>query len=116
MLTPGRRPAGELPASNASGCSDEGFTLVETLVSLALITIVMTAITPFFTGWLRTNGVVRDRQVAIQLAGDAMERVRALDPAGLLDGRSRVAVLGQWSQAPQEAVRALYSTAMLCAW
>ena len=111
----GRRPADNLPASSASGGSDEGFTLLETLVSLALITVLMTALTPFFTGWLRTIGVQRDRQVAIQLADDAMERVRALGATGLLIGRSKVAVQGQWTRAPA-AVQTAYATAMLCDW
>src|SRR4051794_56830 len=111
-----RGPGGDVLAPGAFGGSEEGFTLLETLVSLALITVVMTAMTPFFTGWLRTTGVTRDRQVAMQLAGDAMERVRALGVTGLLEGRSRVAVLGQWGQAPPKAVQVLYNTAMLCDW
>jgi prepilin-type N-terminal cleavage/methylation domain-containing protein len=111
----GRRPADDLLVSSAPDGADEGFTLLETLVSLALITVLMTALSPFFTGWLRTSSAQRDRQVAIQLADDAMERARALGRTGLLDGRSRVAVQGQWAQAP-EAVRTAYATAMLCDW
>ncbi len=111
----GRRPAEDRSASGAFGGSDEGFTLLETLVSLALTTTFMTALTPFFTAWLRTTGAQRDRQVAIQLADDAMERVRALAGTGLVEGRSRVAVQGQWAQAPA-AVRADYAAAMLCDW
>ncbi len=103
------------PAGASAGTGDGGFTLIETVVSLALIGTVMAALVPFLTGGLRSAHTQRDRQVAVQLANGAMERVRALARAGLLEGRSRPAVLGQWAQAP-EAVRTAYASAMLCDW
>jgi prepilin-type N-terminal cleavage/methylation domain-containing protein len=94
---------------------DSGFTLLETLVSLALISTVAAALGPFLIGGLRTAGVQRDRQTAVHLADDAMERVWALGRSGLLEGRSRAAVQGQWAQAPAD-IRAAYAHAMLCDW
>lgn len=94
---------------------DAGFTLLETLVSLGLIGTMMAALAPFLISWTVTTDAQRDRQIAIQLAGEAVEQARALRGAGLLTGRSRAAVQAQWAQAPA-AVQSGYATAMLCAW
>jgi len=51
---------------------------MEVLVSLGLITVVMAAVTPVMVSSLRLTDQQRSRQVAVQLAGDAMERVRSL--------------------------------------
>jgi prepilin-type N-terminal cleavage/methylation domain-containing protein len=108
--SPGRRAAGR-----AAGAGEAGFTLLETLVSLALICAMLAAVGPFLVNGLLTANVQQDRQFAVHLADDAMERVRALGRTGLLEGRSRAAVQGQWAQAPA-AVRDAYASAMLCAW
>jgi len=94
---------------------DAGFTLLETLVSLGLISTTMAALAPFLINWTVATDAQRDRQVAIQLAGEAVEQSRALRGAGLLTGRSRPAVQAQWAQAPA-AVQDAYATTMLCAW
>jgi prepilin-type N-terminal cleavage/methylation domain-containing protein len=97
------------------GADDAGFTLVETLVALTLIGMAMAALGPFFAASLIVTGEQSGRQVAVQLASDAMERVRSLKGTGLLEGRSRPAVLRQWAAAPAQ-VRDAYAGAMLCAW
>lgn len=94
---------------------DAGLTLLETTVALALIGAFMAALGPFFTTSLSVTNDQRGRQVAIQLAADAMERARSLTGAGLFEGRSRPAVQRQWALAPA-AVRDTYGTAMLCGW
>ena len=53
---------------------DEGFTLVEILVALAVLSITLVASTPFFVGSLQSVNKQRTRQAAIQLADTAMEQ------------------------------------------
>src|SRR5690349_11982829 len=103
------------PAPVLLRADDAGTTLLETTVALALIGMFMAALGPFLTTSLSVTNTQRARQVAIQLAGDAMEQARSLTGAGLFEGRSRLAVQQQWALAPAE-VRDTYGTAMLCAW
>ncbi|GAA2522216.1 type IV pilus modification PilV family protein [Pilimelia columellifera] len=64
--------------SSRSARPDDGFTLVETMVSLALIGTVMAAVSAFFiSGMSGSHGQVQ-RQVGAQLATDAMERVHSI--------------------------------------
>lgn len=77
--------------------SDSGFTLVEVIVSILLISIVLSALTTFFVS---TTGVTRlqgGRQAAVQLATEAMERARKIDPAALPTGRDQQSVTTQWN-------------------
>ncbi|BFU43592.1 putative Ig domain-containing protein [Krasilnikovia sp. MM14-A1004] len=93
---------------------DDGFTLVEVLVSLAVIGTVMTALAPFLIRSLAVVAEQRSREVAVQLAGDAIERARALTGTTALAGRSEMATNAQWVAAPA-AVRPYLST-MSPAW
>jgi prepilin-type N-terminal cleavage/methylation domain-containing protein len=79
---------------------DSGFTLAEVMVSMSLISITMAAFTPFFVGAMAVTDYQRTRQVAIQLAGDAVERARALNGSALLTGRGLTASTAQWAGAP----------------
>jgi prepilin-type N-terminal cleavage/methylation domain-containing protein len=58
--------------------ADAGFTLVEVLASLAVIGVVMTAVTTFFVRSMVTVHIEGARQAAIQVASDAMEQLRAV--------------------------------------
>ncbi|RZU49148.1 prepilin-type N-terminal cleavage/methylation domain-containing protein [Krasilnikovia cinnamomea] len=93
---------------------DDGFTLVEVLVSLAVIGTVMTALAPFLIRSLAVVADQRNREVAVQLAGDAIERARALTGTTALAGRSEAATNAQWITAPA-AVRP-YLRTMSPAW
>jgi len=55
---------------------DAGFTLVEVLASLAVIGVVLTAVTTFFVQSMITVDLQGARQAAIQIAADGMERLR----------------------------------------
>jgi prepilin-type N-terminal cleavage/methylation domain-containing protein len=68
---------------------DEGFTLAEVVVSIAVIGVVMSALTTFFVTTMAVTNQQRGRQVAVQLAADATERVRALDSSQLIAGRAQ---------------------------
>lgn len=57
---------------------DEGFTIVEVLVSLAVIGIVLLAVSTFFVRSMATVRLQGARQAAIQIAASNMEQLRAL--------------------------------------
>jgi prepilin-type N-terminal cleavage/methylation domain-containing protein len=58
--------------------ADAGFTLVEVLVSLAVIGVVMTAVTTFFVQSMVNINYQGARQAAIQVASDEMAQLRQL--------------------------------------
>ena len=61
-----------------SESADAGFTLVEVLASLAVISVVLAATTTFFIRSMATIGLQGVRQTAIQVASDGMEQLRAV--------------------------------------
>jgi prepilin-type N-terminal cleavage/methylation domain-containing protein len=69
------------------GSSEAGFSLVEVLVSLAVISTVLASSVPFFVSVMRLVGDQGQRQVAAQLALDGVERARGLKGPALLAGR-----------------------------
>jgi prepilin-type N-terminal cleavage/methylation domain-containing protein len=75
---------------------DSGFTLVEVVMSIAVIGIVMSALTTFFVQASATISLQGDRQTAVQIATDASEKVRLLNAANLTVGRGSAAVRSQW--------------------
>jgi prepilin-type N-terminal cleavage/methylation domain-containing protein len=85
----GRHPSG-----------DSGFSLIEVLVAIFVIGTVMAGVAPFLVRSLVVSVHQRSEQVAIQVANDALERVRALDPSSLLTGRGKIEVERQWAAAP----------------
>jgi prepilin-type N-terminal cleavage/methylation domain-containing protein len=66
---------------------DSGFTLVETIVAIGLISTVMAAVTTFMVESLRATDQQRVMQTAIQVADTEVEHVRNIDPASLPTGR-----------------------------
>ncbi|HEY0534491.1 MAG TPA: putative Ig domain-containing protein [Actinoplanes sp.] len=90
--------------------SDEGFTMAEVLVAIAVVSVVMLSLSAFFVNSIRIDNEQGDRQSAIQAADDAMERARALQPSALLTGRDTVSSAQQWS-APIAAVVNLLNSA-----
>ncbi|MCO8269128.1 putative Ig domain-containing protein [Actinoplanes sp. TRM 88003] len=82
------------------GAGDEGFSLVEVLVALAILSITLLASTPFFIGSVRNVNKQRTQQVAIQLADTAMEQVRGLKGSSLLSGHGQQAGENQFAAAP----------------
>jgi type II secretory pathway pseudopilin PulG len=90
IARPGTRP----------GSVDEGASLVEVLVALALVSTTMAALGTFFVGGFRSVSNDRGRQAAAQLANSAIEQVRALKGSSLLTGRSPQRSQDQWDSAP----------------
>lgn len=94
--------------------SDVGFSLVEVLVAIVVIGTVMAAVAPFLVQSVNVVGQQRSQQVAVQVANDALERARALDPSSLLAGRGKTETQRQWNAAP--AAVTPYLATMLQDW
>src|SRR5664279_2652382 len=79
---------------------DGGFILLESIIAMAIITLIMSAVGAEFVNGMISTSQQRAQQVAVQLADSAMEQVRALHPSDLLGGRDRASVTAQFSAAP----------------
>lgn len=86
--------------------SDDGFTMAEVLVAIAVVSVVMLSLSAFFVNSIRIDNESGDRQSAIQAADDAMERARSVDQRALVAGRDLASSTQQWS-APISAVSRL---------
>jgi len=93
---------------------DRGFTLIETMTSLALLGVTLAAMGPFFIGSFQSVAHQRSSQAAVQLADSAIEQVRALKGSSLLTGRGQLRSTAQWNAAP--AVLDPYLDTMQLAW
>lgn len=100
-----------LPRSSAPD-GDAGFSLIETVIGLAIIGTVMAAMVPYLVGSLTVVGMQRGKQTAIQVAADAVERARALKGSSLLIGRGKTSAQTQWAAAPAIAQGALNLTTL----
>jgi len=94
-----RRSRRAAPASRrATGAAvDGGFTVVEVIVAIAVICIVMTALTTFFVTAVSAMGQQGGRQTAVQLADDSTERIRALEGSAVAMGRDKTSADLQWA-------------------
>jgi prepilin-type N-terminal cleavage/methylation domain-containing protein len=88
---------------------DEGFTLIEVVLSLVLLSTLMSSMAVLFVGGMQQLTGLQRRQAAVQVAAQALEAVRAVSttPAEngcvkLLQGRGQVAADLQWAEAPAE--------------
>ncbi|NAZ81701.1 prepilin-type N-terminal cleavage/methylation domain-containing protein [Kineococcus sp. R8] len=90
------RPAGD----------DEGFTLVEVIVALALLALVAAATLTFFIRGASSATGLQRQQAAVGVATQHLELARSVSPANLLKGRYAAAVDAQWgaSTAPDLAL------------
>jgi prepilin-type N-terminal cleavage/methylation domain-containing protein len=82
------------------GTGDQGFSLVEIIVALTIISVTLLASTPFFVASIKNVNAQRGRQVAIQLANTAIEQVRGLQGSALLSGRGKAPTQAQFDVAP----------------
>ncbi|MFI5911456.1 putative Ig domain-containing protein [Dactylosporangium sp. NPDC051541] len=79
---------------------DDGFSLVETLTAIAIMGVVMTALTTFFVSTTNTVNKERGLQMAIRLASDGVELVKSLPGSSLPVGRSLSDVTGLLTSDP----------------
>jgi prepilin-type N-terminal cleavage/methylation domain-containing protein len=78
---------------DADHSADEGFTLVEVLVSLAIISVVMTAVAGFLIDSTKISRQQLVRGTAAQVAVQGMENARGVRGSALLSGRTACDVL-----------------------
>ncbi len=81
---------------------DDGFMLLEAIISISLIVVIMSALTTFFVTASRSTSELRGRQTASQLADSAVDRIRMMQPSDTYAGRSTTAVTAQFQAAPTE--------------
>jgi type II secretory pathway pseudopilin PulG len=86
--------------------SDEGTSLLEVLVSLAVVSIAMAGLGSFFVTGNHAVADSRDQRQAVQAAAGGIEEVRALEGSSLLSGRGPVRVKAQWDAALTGSYRA----------
>jgi prepilin-type N-terminal cleavage/methylation domain-containing protein len=77
--------------------NDEGLTLIEVLVAIAVVGIVMTALTSFFVTSLAALHQQSTKQAAVQVADGATELVRAVKASSVLTGRDKSSSDTQWA-------------------
>lgn len=78
-------------AQRDSACSgDDGMSLIEVIVAIALIIFVLTATTVFFVGSMAGSSLQQQRQAAVSVAAAAMESTRAVPAKNLTDGRDAI--------------------------
>jgi type II secretory pathway pseudopilin PulG len=82
------------------GRDDDGFVLIESIVTISLITVVMTALASFFLNGIASTNHQRAQQTAAQVANSAVETVRGLHASDLLTGHDTSSVSSQFSAAP----------------
>ena len=98
--------------SRTAAAGEEGFSLVEVVVALAVLGVVATSALGFFVRTLAADAALQHRETAVALAAAAMEQVRVADPAwgaaatttsgtdqqqGLAAGRAKAAVEAAWT-------------------
>ena len=78
---------------------DDGFFLLESIVAIAIITIIMAALTAFFTDSVHTSDLNRAKQAAVQVADAAVDSLRAIPATDLATGRDTSDVNAQYTAA-----------------
>lgn len=101
---------GLLAARRDTDSRDDGFMLLEAIISISLIVVIMTALTTFFVTAGRSTSDLRSRQTASQLAAGAVDRIRAMQPSDTYAGRTTTAVASQFETASSEVTGWLSST------
>jgi prepilin-type N-terminal cleavage/methylation domain-containing protein len=86
---------------------DGGFTLVEVVIALGLLSTLLAAVGVLFVGGVKNGAQLQRRQAAVSLAQQALEAARAVNPtpdqsgcSKLLQGRTQASVDAQWAAAP----------------
>jgi len=88
---------------------EDGFSLVEVVLAVVLLSTLMASLAVIFVGGVKHMGGLQRRQVAVQVAAQALEAVRAVAPTPRqngggkpLQGRDQMAADAQWADAPAD--------------
>jgi hypothetical protein len=100
-------------SSDNSGPADDGFVLLESIIAIALITVIMTGITMFFTTVVKSTSHERLRQVAVRTVDSTVEQVRGLLPSTILKGRDQQSVQTQYTAGTATASPTILRSALL---
>ncbi len=76
--------------------ADDGFTMIEMIMAMLIISIVMAAFATFFVTTVSATARQSSAQVATQLADDAIERARALPGQAITANRDKTSSDAQW--------------------
>ncbi|HTZ43032.1 MAG TPA: Ig domain-containing protein, partial [Jatrophihabitans sp.] len=87
--------------------SDDGFILLESIISISLIVIVMAGLTNFFVTITSVTSQFRARQSAVMYADNTVDRIRAMQPTDTTIGRSATAVASEFAAAPAQVATLL---------
>lgn len=75
---------------------DSGFTLLEMIISIVLVTVVMAALTVLYVNVLGSVTAQRAKQAATSVATDAVDNARSIGAAGAVHGRDASSVATQF--------------------
>ena len=89
---------------------DDGFSLLEVMISIAVIGVVMAGAAAFFIGSVSTVDRQRNRQAAVRVAGDSVETVFGLAGTALKSGRDASRTAAQWASMPAGVATYLTNT------
>src|SRR4051794_23325323 len=89
---------------------DQGFTLIEVVVAIVLLTMVSVAMLALFVRAMKGTAGLDRKQAAVAVAGQAIELARSVSavqdpsvPSKLISGRTSTAVDSQWTAASAAA-------------
>lgn len=86
--------------------------LLESIIAIALITVLMIALTSLFISAMQTTAHQRATQGAIRIATDQIDQARGLSASGALSGRDKTSVQRQFAAAPASVLPWLSSSAV----
>lgn len=95
-----RRRLAHVIAGRRVRTNDDGFTLLEMIISIAIITIVMAALTTVYVTTLSSMSSLRIDQAASRISTDAIDQARAVGATEAIAGRGSAAVAAQFTAAP----------------
>jgi type II secretory pathway pseudopilin PulG len=97
-----RRVEGRLRAAGTAGSGDDGFTIVEAVVSMVLLIVLSTAVLAAVLSSIRLAEQVRSRTVATELATREVAQTRALLDAGSISVDDLIAgtATSRWAPPP----------------
>jgi prepilin-type N-terminal cleavage/methylation domain-containing protein len=96
---PADQRGSEMRGERVGKHGDEGFSLIEMLMALTVLSVTMTGLGTVFVNGSLTVAQQRDQRNAAIVANNALEQIRALEEAALLDGRGQTLVDKQFSDA-----------------
>src|ERR1700759_2300800 len=102
-----------LSAGSSSASAEDGFVLLESIVSIGLIVIMMAGLTTFFVNVTSVTNVLRGKQSATMLADQVIDQIRAMQPTDTYVGRSTTAVNAEWAAAPAAVASSLVNMTKL---